>query len=223
MSKKFDVATLAAYAAGELRQPEHAEVKALLKRDPQARRTLNDLQDGAEIVREAYGDPAFLKVPAALQDSVESMLSAASPPPSKVMAGPESGWRSWFGLPQLSAALALTLVAAFCGYFVAELRFDQKLGELTFVRSEDRAHLEKAIAEALESRPSGQAVEWRNPNSGTGGEVVPLRTFKTRHGQWCREFRETVFQNGIQEERHGIACREASGGWETQVITLGDS
>jgi surface antigen len=69
---------------------------------------------------------------------------------------------------------------------------------------------------ALENSRTGQASEWRNPDTGHSGSVTPTRTYQDATGQYCREFQQTVMVGGQEEQAHGVACREPDGSWRIQ-------
>ncbi len=46
---------------------------------------------------------------------------------------------------------------------------------------------------------SGQTVSWENPDSGRRGNITPVRTFKNRSGQWCREYAADEWLGDKQE------------------------
>jgi surface antigen len=69
----------------------------------------------------------------------------------------------------------------------------------------------KEIAETLETRETGEAQAWTNPDTGERFEVTPTETF-SKDGRPCRSFRMEV--EGQDEDVTGIACRTASGDWE---------
>ena len=78
----------------------------------------------------------------------------------------------------------------------------------------DRALLEKSSRQALEFSPSGNSVEWKNPDSGNHGSITPTRTFKTDHGQYCREYVQEVVIGGEKQKAYGKACRQPDGNWK---------
>lgn len=77
----------------------------------------------------------------------------------------------------------------------------------------DRAYLAQAQYDALEYRPNGQQVAWRNPDSGNYGYVQPVDTYQSPYGQYCREYQQTVYIGGRAERAYGTACRESDGSW----------
>lgn len=77
----------------------------------------------------------------------------------------------------------------------------------------DQQQIAQANQMAFERAPSGQPVEWRNPDSGHYGTVTPTRTFEASSGQPCREFQQTIVIGGQPQQGYGTACREADGSW----------
>src|SRR3990167_4465643 len=65
---------------------------------------------------------------------------------------------------------------------------------------------------ALETSPTGQTVNWHNPDSGNNYSVKPTRTYYA-HKQPCREYITYAVIDGKQEQVHGRACRQANGTW----------
>lgn len=79
----------------------------------------------------------------------------------------------------------------------------------------DKLMAARSSAKALEYSPSGQAVEWRNPNNGHSGYITPTKTFKSPgDGRYCREYTHVVNISGKQEKAYGKACRQPDGQWE---------
>jgi len=78
----------------------------------------------------------------------------------------------------------------------------------------DRAALERATQTSLETSPSGQVTEWRNPDSGNYGTVKPQPAYKTTEGEFCREYQQTVTIGGKTESAYGTACRQPDGSWK---------
>ena len=67
--------------------------------------------------------------------------------------------------------------------------------------------------DALERYPSGSSAEWRNPDSGNYGTVVPDRPYTDPQGQVCREYTQTITVDGRGETATGVACRQPDGTW----------
>lgn len=86
-------------------------------------------------------------------------------------------------------------------------------------RSLDRADqlaMQQTMQRSLETAPSGQRSEWRNPDSGNYGTYTPQPAYKTSSGQTCREFQQTITVGGRQESGYGTACRQPDGSWQIQ-------
>ncbi len=73
----------------------------------------------------------------------------------------------------------------------------------------DRMEMQKA----LETAPTGKAVQWRNPDSGNHYTVKPTRTYY-RNEQPCREYVTSAMIGGKREQIYGKACRKADGSWK---------
>ena len=67
---------------------------------------------------------------------------------------------------------------------------------------------------ALETRKTGQAVTWNNPDSGHSGSVTPTKTYSSADGMPCRDFTQTIYVGGKYEEVQGSACRQPDGTWK---------
>ncbi len=84
-------------------------------------------------------------------------------------------------------------------------------------RSLDRAdemYMHRTQQNALETAPSGQTVQWVNPDSGHRGTVTPKPAYQAPSGQYCREFQQTVTVGGQTEQAYGTACRQPDGSWK---------
>jgi surface antigen len=77
----------------------------------------------------------------------------------------------------------------------------------------DRRLATQATHEALETAPSGGSVTWNNPDNGHAGAVIPIRTYQTTTGGYCREYQTTMTIDGRQERGQGTACRQPDGSW----------
>ena len=77
---------------------------------------------------------------------------------------------------------------------------------------DDRARAYAAQMEALESGPSGAPVNWRNPDSGRYGSVVPGASYQ-QAGNTCRSYTHTIYLDGRPQTARGTACRNPDGSW----------
>lgn len=77
----------------------------------------------------------------------------------------------------------------------------------------DRVYAERAAQQSLESKPSGSASTWVNPDTGHSGTITPTNTYRSADGLHCRDYQQTVTIEGRSETVHGTACREKDGAW----------
>lgn len=77
----------------------------------------------------------------------------------------------------------------------------------------DRQLAQEAEYDALERGQSGVSRQWRNPDNGRYGEIIPSKPYK-RGANDCRDFTHTVYIDGRPERMRGTACRNPDGTWE---------
>ena len=77
----------------------------------------------------------------------------------------------------------------------------------------DRLLAGEAYNTALEYNPTDKAAEWRNPDTGNYGRVIPVTTYR-QNGRYCREFTQEIFIGGEKQTGYGRACRQPDGSWE---------
>ncbi|MDA0654099.1 MAG: RT0821/Lpp0805 family surface protein [Proteobacteria bacterium] len=80
----------------------------------------------------------------------------------------------------------------------------------------DRQMMAQTTNTALETTTVGTVTEWKNPDTGVTGTVVPLKTFvdPLDANNYCREFQQTVIIGGEEAEAYGTACRQPDGTWQ---------
>lgn len=78
----------------------------------------------------------------------------------------------------------------------------------------DMAYATRANNQA-HSAPLGETISWNNPESGNYGTVTPVRDGKDANsGNYCREYQQTIYVGGQQEQGYGIACEQPDGSWK---------
>jgi surface antigen len=77
----------------------------------------------------------------------------------------------------------------------------------------DRADATYAQESATYAFNTGNAAQWRNPQTGAYGTITPTRTFETQSGS-CREFQQTVTINGQAQRAYGTTCLQPDGSWK---------
>lgn len=77
---------------------------------------------------------------------------------------------------------------------------------------QDRMLAQQAEFDALERGNSGVARQWKNPDNGRYGEVVPSRPYK-RNTADCRDYTHKIYLEGQPQVMRGTACRNPDGSW----------
>ncbi len=70
------------------------------------------------------------------------------------------------------------------------------------------------VGQALEHAPTGNPVEWVNPDTGVVYDVTPTETYRAGDDRYCREYQADAQVGGRAERVHGTACRQPDGSWE---------
>jgi surface antigen len=78
----------------------------------------------------------------------------------------------------------------------------------------DRMAMQQNAQYALEHAPTNTSTTWRNPDSGNAGALMPVETYQSKSGEYCREYRQTVSIGGQRQEAYGTACRQPDGNWK---------
>lgn len=73
----------------------------------------------------------------------------------------------------------------------------------------DRTH----ASQVLDTAKTGEVIAWRNPRSGAEYSVKPTAEYRTKSGEYCREFSTWGWIGGYEEKLHGTACRMPDGSW----------
>jgi surface antigen len=78
----------------------------------------------------------------------------------------------------------------------------------------DQAAMIQHFNRAMESAPTGQAVTWTNPSSGTMIQLSVTRTFQRADDTYCREFTQSIMNKDQPSTTKGTACRQSDGTWQ---------
>jgi hypothetical protein len=85
----------------------------------------------------------------------------------------------------------------------------------------DAATADQAMQRALETLVSGTMTSWSDPDQYVVGTIMPLRTFRTASGLYCREFEESISIRGAVDRYQLVGCRSPAGTWRP-AATPGD-
>ena len=211
MSVRVDDETLVAYVDGQLDARETDAVEAALAKDPEARQTVRALREGAALLRAAFNEPMNEPVPPRILETIDQAAARGRVPAPRV-------WPM-----ALAASFAALVIGLGVSLYLTDQRVERQLAALEARVEADQRYREAALAKALEKHVSGETVAWENPDSGSSGEITPVRTFKSTKGQWCREYAASAWLGEKQEFQRAIACREAQGQWKTRLVLMTDS
>jgi surface antigen len=70
------------------------------------------------------------------------------------------------------------------------------------------------VGQTLEHAPTGNSVEWVNPDTGVVYDVTPTETYRAGDDRYCREYQADAQVGGRAERVYGTACRQPDGSWE---------
>lgn len=83
----------------------------------------------------------------------------------------------------------------------------------SLLTDEDIQKADHALQYSLESLPSAEQQQWENLSSGNSGVIIPLRTYKSVRGYYCRDYREQIQVSRQQAVYLDTACRSKNGRW----------
>jgi len=209
---KIDDATLMAYADGELDPETARSVDQRLAEDSVLARRVAGLRQDAATLKAAFQH--ILYEPPAADAFVHFSTTSKPEQPSTLKRlesrGPILAWA-------VAASLAALMVGGILGLQLAKSDQRSAFQQMGAPTPSDHQAFNESLSSSLETSVSGTATVWNNPDTGHAGEVIPVRTFKAKSGQFCREFVATSSVFGSERESGGVACRRADGTWKIRV------
>ncbi|MEH6826403.1 MAG: RT0821/Lpp0805 family surface protein [Motiliproteus sp.] len=204
----IDSQSLMAYADGELDAIERQQVERALAESPELQQQLQQICQLDTLLGAAFNDAMQGQQPPL---RALDPIGHASGPGLQVW----QGLKLWQGLSerfswQASAAAAALLVVgvAIGGWFERQ--------SLQAEFAVNQQQLEQAIDKALETRLSGESLQWSGAKAKRVGSITPVRTYKSDQGQYCREFIQRQSEAGQINELRGVACRGEQG-WKLKA------
>lgn len=108
--------------------------------------------------------------------------------------------------PSLPAIVTAAFLAGCAGNSTPEpLYGDMTEGDVTLAAS--------AAQDALEHTVNGETRTWRNPATGSEGAFTPQRTYLSKAGLYCRDYRERLVVSRRSATYLNTACRSPDGVW----------
>jgi anti-sigma factor RsiW len=208
---ELDDTLLMAYLDGELDAAEVSEVEAAVATRPAVEARLRDLALGDAMLR------ATLRTRIA-QTGANEGTDGAIALPSSVVQFPRRRWQT---PTSLAAGFVLMIAGGALGYALRTAPPDMLAPVSTQASAASDSLRHAAFQSGLEHEISGQAQTWRNPDTGLSGGIVPVRTWQTREGRFCREFEEWYGNSKSASEsaarEGGVACRDGGGQWKVRM------
>jgi surface antigen len=78
----------------------------------------------------------------------------------------------------------------------------------------DRGEMLRAEERAY-TAPIGQKITWGNDQTGSRGELTPVRDYYAQDGSYCRDLRWAVSQNSQTGSGIRQVCQQSNGTWIT--------
>jgi hypothetical protein len=190
---QIDDETLMALADGELGQAEAARISAAIANDPEAQarlRLFTETRARLKALSSAVpAAPSDKDLIARIRAAGSAAQASATVAPTAVPKPANTNRAPW---AVLAAAMALAVVGL--GWW--------QMGDAP-------SGLPQAAVTALDSLPSGQAVEL-----GDGRDLTMIASYRTADGAFCREY-ETAQNAGLTVS---VACRDGDG-WQQQFAS----
>lgn len=209
----IDHQTLMAFVDGELDGETAHEIEARLAGDPQARAIVAMYQETAGVVRSAILPYGHAPVPDHLVDAIRSGKPSNAPHRGTG----HHGWGRYAAA--MAAGLVLTLLGSGGGYLAAEYRFATLQTEQRLRQQAADRYRQDAVQTALTTLVSGKSLDWSSGDA-VEGRIVPIRTFKNKKGQYCREYRDEIIHGERMEVQYAIACRHSDKVWRKTYILV---
>ncbi len=206
MIKAIEDSTLMAYLDGELDEVAASEIEALLASDPELKSKVQDFRQCDALVRAAFGQDI-----SGAGRSTPIMLNAQGKRETRTL-------KQWAPLPiALAASLAVLLIGGMTGLTMLDSLVKREFERQALIKEKDNQAIAEARTSALEGKISGTEVSWTNPDSGNFGTMIPVKTWRTKTGQYCREFEESITIDGAINVERGVACRTEDGKWKVRL------
>ncbi|MCP3666451.1 MAG: hypothetical protein GY696_28790 [Gammaproteobacteria bacterium] len=84
---------------------------------------------------------------------------------------------------------------------------------LAMLSSQDQEGLDRVLAESMETLPSGKRAIWRSSTKPVSVEIIPVNSFKTAKGTFCRNYRLEIEHKREHRLGAGIICRDDKKRW----------
>ena len=211
--QKFENTDLMAFVDGELDRESAAAVEAHLEMDADARAYVAQLRETDGALRSAILPFGQTPVPDRLVEAIQSG-------DARVRNGRRFGRRGWArAAAALAAGLGVAIVSGGGGYFAATYQFAALQTERALHQQAAERIRHDALQTALTTLISGKSLVWPSEDA-ANGRIVPIRTYKNKSGQYCREYRDEIISDDGRSIRYGVACRHQDKVWRNNYVLI---
>ncbi len=84
---------------------------------------------------------------------------------------------------------------------------------LEMLSSKEREGLDRVMTESMETLPSGKRAIWRSSTKPVSVEIIPVNSFKTAKGTFCRNYRLDIEHKREHRLGAGLICRDDKKQW----------
>ena len=217
MPDETDEILIMAYVDRELPPDQRAAVERRLAESDELRALEQEMRESRELLAQAFAAEADRPVPESLQRMIaEADIEDRDPAEPNVVSFSDFMKRPDFREVRRFAAVAACLLLAIglgFGGLVGPLLDDGAAGP---VASADLlAAADPNTHAALNRTVSGEVVAWRSAEGKASGRIMPIATFQSEAGQYCRQFTQEVAGSDGSTRLLAIACRTGEGAWST--------
>jgi|GEM_PF-950116 len=217
MPDETDEILIMAYVDGELPPDQRADVERRLAGSDELRALEREMRDSRELLAQAFAAEADRPVPESLHQMIAGAdIEDRDPAESNVVTLADFMKRPAFReVRRVAAAAACLLLAVGLGFggFVGPLLDDSAGGPIAsadlLAAADPNAHA------VLNQTASGEIVAWHSAEGRASGRIVPIATFQSEAGQYCRQFTQEVTGSDGSTRLLAIACRTGTGTWST--------
>ena len=107
------------------------------------------------------------------------------------------------------------LIAALAAALLGACAQDKSETVDTSLAPQDRTLINATMQETLERNQVGESANWVNAPTKRRGSVTPLRTFKSKSGEDCRDYQQILSVEGRSYVTFDTACRKPDKTWKS--------
>lgn len=219
MHDRTDEQLIMAYVDGEIAPHDRCGVERRLRFEPALIELEQGFRESCKLVRAAFAAEIERPVPEKLLGLFAQRESSDVGPLPENMIGlfqfaKQPALRRVRQYAVLAACLVLAVGLA-AGTMITR-QFDAGISGAT-VRPALLTVADPGTYRLLDRTPSQEVVAWNGERTAASGRLMPLVTFRSRSGQYCRQFVQSV---ATGDRIFAVACRDASGAWSPVVAMM---